>query len=86
MSAGTKKSDRCREVAVSGGSTIKALSVPTGHQEPKKGGFEISLEPDLYSCCSYVSPLLKKTDPWTGCSDDGILSHFDRSRTKLRLN
>ena len=26
--------------------------MPTGLQEPKKGGFEISLATDLYSCCS----------------------------------
>ena len=28
------------------------LSVHTGLQGPKKGGFEISLATDLYSCCS----------------------------------
>ena len=32
--------------------------MPTGLQEPKKGGFEISLATDLYNCCSYVSPPL----------------------------
>ena len=35
--------------------------MPTGLQEPKKGGFEISLATDLYSCCSEVSPPLNFT-------------------------
>ena len=41
---------------------------------------------NLHFLTFFVSALRKKTDHWTGCSDDGILSHFDRSRTKLPLN
>ena len=36
--------------------------MPTGLQEPKKGGFEISLATDLYSCCSLVSPPLSRSN------------------------
>ena len=41
--------------------------MPTRLQEPKKGGFEISLATDLYSCCSQVSPPLNHRIVHSSC-------------------
>ena len=42
--------------------------MPTGLQEPKKRGFQISFATDFYSCCSQVSPPLIYTSELILCS------------------